>query len=186
MLSNWFRRMNLQTKFILLFLFLLVIVLCSFLAYVHWFVIQPLKESSENEQKLITHTISNQIDEYIASQNQMSQRILSNKQVFQVLSLSRVPTHYEGNVKQIDLIMFQAIGPTMNILDMIIYDADGQKIAAFLEYADQPNTLDPKLKQMLDSPESRNQSYVLHLTAPEVVTFNRAIIDQNGVRVLVI
>ncbi len=63
MLSNWFRRMNLQTKFILLFLFLLVIVLCSFLAYVHWFVIQPLKESSENEQKLITHTISNQIDE---------------------------------------------------------------------------------------------------------------------------
>lgn len=185
MLSNWFRRMNLQTKFILLFLFLLVIVLCSFLAYVHWFVIQPLKESSENEQKLITHTISNQIDEYIASQNQMSQRILSNKQVFQVLSLSRVPTTTKEGLRQNRILknaMFQAIGPTMNILDMIIYDADGQKIAAFLEYADQPNTLDPKLKQMLDSPESRNQSYVLHLTAPEVVTFNRAIIDQNGVR----
>jgi len=177
------QQMSLQARLITRFLILLIIVVCCFLAYVNWFVIKPLKESNEDEKQLLALSISNQIDDYIESQNQLSHRILSNREVFRILEAGVGPATSEQWLNQARTLrsaMFQAIGPTMNIRDMIIYDDQGREVVNYFGADRRLEVLDANLKRLLDNGESYKRSYILDLVAPGTVTFNRVIIDQNG------
>jgi two-component system sensor histidine kinase YesM len=177
------RQMSLQARLILRFLVLLIFVVCCFLAYVNWFVIKPLKASNEDEKRLLALSISNQIDDYIESQNQLSHRILSNREVFRILQAGVGPATSERWLSQARTLrsaMFQAIGPTINIRDMIIYDNLGREVVNYFGADTSLKVLDPALKRRLDEGENDQRSYILDLTSRGAVTFNRAIIDQNG------
>lgn len=183
MMPSWYKRTSMQTKFFLRYMIVLVIVLCCFFVYINWIVILPLKENMENEKRMLALSINNQIDDYLNTQNQLSQRILSNKQVFNILAAGHISTTTEEGLRHSRILkdtMFQAIGPTMNIRDMIIYDLQGTRIAAFLGYNDTPSVLNAELKERLATRQITETSYVLHLEPNELVTFNRAIVDQNG------
>lgn len=182
-MNSWYKRTSMQTKFFLRYIVLLVIVLCFFLVYINWIVIIPLKDDMEDEKRMLAVSINNQIDDYMIAQNQLSQRILSNKQVFNILAAGHISTTTEEGLRHSRILkdsMFQAIGPTMNIRDMIIYDVQGSRIAAFLGFNDTPDSLNSELKERLDSRKVHETSYVLHRENNGIVTFNRAIVDQNG------
>lgn len=184
MLYSWYKRTSMQTKFFLRFMVVLVVVLCCFFVYINWIVILPLKENMENEKRMLALSINNQIDDYLYNQNQLSHRILSNKQVFNILSAGHISTTTEEGLRYSRILkdaMFQAIGPTMNIRDMIIYDLQGTRIAAFLGWYDTPQVINAELKHKLDTRQLFETSYVLHLETDGHVTFNRAIVDQDGV-----
>lgn len=187
MLTKWRHylatQVSLQTKIVGQFLVLLLIVLGCFLAYVNWIVIQPLKETSVNDKQLTAASISNQLEEYIQSQNQMSHRILSNKQVFDVLSAGMLSTATEERLRQSRILkdaMFQAIGPTMNIREMILYDIEGRLITSFIGYLDNPSVLDPTLKIRFETGDLGERSFLLSRLPSGIMAFHRAIINQNG------
>ena len=113
---------------------LLLIVLGSFLVYVNLVVIQPLKEKTENEKLMSAEKVSDQLDIYIDSQNQLSQRILSNKDVYILLADDAASQTFEGlsRSRKLKDIMFQAIGPSLNIQDMIIYNLEGSALVPLI------------------------------------------------------
>ncbi|MNO37037.1 Sensor histidine kinase YpdA [compost metagenome] len=172
---------SLQTKFFLTFMFLLLIVLGCFLVYVNFLVIQPLKEKTEDEMKMAAAKVSDQLSIYINNQNQLSQRILSNKDVFTLLSGGDY-SGLEGLTRSRKLrdIMFQAIGPSLNIEDMIIYDLKGAEIASFLGYAGNPTSLVPFLKDSGKLATWNASGYALYRQPTNGISFVRSIMNQNG------
>ncbi|WP_168120494.1 histidine kinase [Paenibacillus sp. HB172176] len=173
---------SLQTKLLLTFLILLVIVLCCFLAYVNWMVIKPLKQNSESEKLVTASTASNLLDEYMNSQIQLSHRIISNKQIFTILSSGLSSTHTAAGLNQSrDLkdMMFEAIGPTMSIRDMIIFTTERQAIASYVGYFDNPTALPAEIAERLTSGDAKH-GYVLSRFPSGFMAFSRAILNQNG------
>lgn len=182
-LGNGRYQASLQTKFILTFIFLLLIVLACFLVYVNWQVIKPLKEKTENEKLMMAAKVSDQLDIYINSQNQLSQRILSNKEIFTSLSggiQTSQPLEGLARNRKLKDIMFQALGPSMNIRDMIIYDIQGAEIAAFIGYNDNPHSLKSFLEDGSTVGKWSENSYILSRQQSGLVSFIRAIMNQNG------
>lgn len=176
-------QVSLQTKIVGQFLVLLFIVLGCFLAYVNWIVIQPLKETSVNDKLLTASSISSQLEEYIQSQNQLSHRILSNMQVFDVLSNGLLSTATEEGLRQSRILkdaMFQAIGPTMNIREMILYDIQGRIITSFIGYLDNPSALDLTLRGRFETGQLDDRSFLISRLPSGIMAFHRAIINQNG------
>ncbi|WP_254075387.1 cache domain-containing sensor histidine kinase [Paenibacillus tritici] len=174
---------SLQTKFFFTFMLLLLIVLGCFLVYVNYMVIQPLKDKTENEMKLAAVKVSDQLNLYIYNQNQLSQRILSNKEVFTLLS--------EGDYSQLTLegltrsrrlkdIMFQALGPSLNIEDMIIYDLKGAGVASYIGTAGNPASLRPFLEISGKLATWNASGYALYRHPGNAISFVRAIMNQNG------
>ncbi|MGN7761414.1 cache domain-containing sensor histidine kinase [Paenibacillus sp. 22594] len=176
-------QVSLQTKFFLTFMFLLLIVLGCFLVYVNFLVIQPLKEKTENEMKMTAAKVSDQLSLYINNQNQLSQRILSNKDVFLLLSGGDYPgMTLEGLTRSRRLkdIMFQAIGPSLNIEDMIIYDLKGAEVASYIGGAGNPTSLVPFLKENGKLATWNASGYALYRQPSNRISFVRAIMNQNG------
>jgi two-component system sensor histidine kinase YesM len=174
---------SLQTKFLLTFILLLIFVLGCFLVYVNWFVIHPLKEKTESEKQAMAVKISSQLDIYINSQSQLTQRILSNKDIFISMSDQYRPSAtIEGLTRSRKLkeIMFQAIGPSLNIRDMVIYDTRGKAIASYTDYESFAPSLEPLLKDTRYTEPWSRSSYVLTKELSGDVSFIRAIMDVNG------
>ncbi|SFE80367.1 two-component system, sensor histidine kinase YesM [Paenibacillus algorifonticola] len=173
---------SLQTKFFLTFVVLLLIVLGSFLVYVNLIVIQPLKEKTENEKLMSAEKVSDQLDIYIDSQNQLSQRILSNKDIFIMLTDDAASQTFEGlsRSRKLKDIMFQAIGPSLNIQDMIIYNLEGSVIASYIGYDMTPPSLKPLLELGETSEIWSRKGYLLQREQTGRVSFIRPIMNQNG------
>lgn len=141
---------SLQTKFFFTFMLLLLFVLGCFLVYVNYMVIRPLKDKTEDEMKLAAVNVSDQLNLYINNQNQLSQRILSNKDVFTLLSAgdySQLTLEGLTRSRRLKEMMFQALGPSLNIEDMIIYDLQGDGVASYIGYAGNPASLRPFLAE---------------------------------------
>ncbi|WP_237167773.1 hypothetical protein [Paenibacillus yonginensis] len=129
------RQASLQTKFLLAFTFLLLIVLGCFSVYVNLVVVRPLKEKSEAEMQQSAAKISDQLNLYVNSQNQLSQRILATQQVFTLLpqdEYSLMSPEWLSRSRKLREIMFQAIGPSMDIEDMAVYDRRGNLYTSYL------------------------------------------------------
>ncbi|WP_318152553.1 sensor histidine kinase [Paenibacillus terricola] len=144
----------------------------------NWQVIRPLKETNENEKLLTAAKISRQLDQYIKNQNQLSQRVLSNQQVPSALMGGYRSTDSAEGLRQNRILkemMFEAIGPSVDIRDMIIYDLDGRAVASYIGYSTNPSLLEPDLKEKLDQNE-----YILYRQPNGISAFDRAIINQNG------
>jgi two-component system sensor histidine kinase YesM len=174
---------SLQTKVLLTFLVLLLIVLCCFLAYVNWLVIKPLKERNENEKLLTAVKISNQLDEYINGQNQLSHRILSNRQIFDTLAEGYKSTYTVEGLKQsreLKAMMFEAIGPSMNIRDMTIYNLDGKAIASYIGLLADAPSVEAYKDKYASAKYMTQSSYMLSKQPSGKTVFTRAIINQNG------
>lgn len=174
---------SLQTKVFVTFMFLLLIVLGCFLVYVNFLVIQPLKEKTENEMKMAAAKVSDQLNLYINNQNQLSQRILSNKDVFMLLpggDYSNLTLEGLTRSRRLKDIMFQAIGPSLNIEDMIIYDLKGAEIASYIGYAGNPTSLVPFLKESGKLITWNASGYALYRQPSNKISFVRAIMNQNG------
>ncbi|PZD97512.1 hypothetical protein DNH61_01145 [Paenibacillus sambharensis] len=174
---------SLQTKFLVTSVLLLLIVLGCFIVYVNWLVLPPLKERTEQDMLATAVQVSDRLDSYIESQNQLSQRILAGREIFKLLSAGHQPLHtVEGLAlnRKLKDIMFQAAGPSLNIRDMTIFDLSGTLMASFIGYEDSPSTLAPVLRDK-ERPGEWNQSgYTLVRQPSGVVSFIRAIINQNG------
>ncbi|AOZ94512.1 cache domain-containing sensor histidine kinase [Paenibacillus crassostreae] len=165
------------------FVFLLLIVLGCFLVYVNFLVIQPLKGKTENEMQMTAAKVSDQLNIYINNQNQLSQRILSNKDVFSLLSgsdYSRLTIEGLTRSRKLKDIMFQAIGPSLNIDDMIIYDLNGAEIASFIGFAGNPTSLVPFLEESGNITTWNGSGYALYRQPSNRISFVRAIMNQNG------
>ncbi|ANY66708.1 hypothetical protein BBD42_09705 [Paenibacillus sp. BIHB 4019] len=173
---------SLQTKFFLTFVVLLLIVLGSFLVYANLVVIQPLKEKTENEKLMSAEKVSDQLDIYIDSQNQLSQRILSNKDVYILLADDAASQTFEGlsRSRKLKDIMFQAIGPSLNIQDMIIYNLEGAALVSYIGYDRTPPSLKPLLADSETSAVWSRSGYLLNREEAGKVSFIRPIINQNG------
>ncbi|ULO10278.1 histidine kinase [Paenibacillus sp. 19GGS1-52] len=162
---------------------LLLIVLSCFLVYVNIMVIHPLKDKTENEMKMAAAKVSDQLNLYINNQNQLSQRILSNKDVFTLLSASDYSQlTLEGLTRSRRLkdIMFQALGPSRNIEDMIIYNLKGAEVASYIGYAGNPNSLVPFLEESGKLTTWNASGYAVYRQPTNVISFVRAIMNQNG------
>lgn len=126
---------SLQTRVFLTLISLLLFVLVCFIIYVNLIVIKPLKSTTVHENLEAASKVSEQIDFYIDGQNQLSQRILSSKDIFAILEKGTLPAldaeRFQLTRKLKD-IMFQAIGPSMNIKDMVIYDKQGSLFVSYL------------------------------------------------------
>ncbi|MCK9859773.1 histidine kinase [Paenibacillus sp. ATY16] len=161
-----------------MFLVLLLVVLCCFLAYVNWQVIRPLKENNENDKQLTAAKISGQLDQYIKNQNQLSQRVLSNQQVAAALSGGYHSADSAEGLTQSRILkqmMFEAIGPSVDIRDMIIYDLEGRAVSSYIGYPSNPLLLEAGLRTAMD-----NNDYILYQQKNGITAFDRAIINQNG------
>ncbi|WP_208403204.1 histidine kinase [Paenibacillus sp. BK720] len=172
------RHTSLQTKVVLMFLILLLFVLCCFLAYVNWQVIRPLKENNENDKQLTAAKISGQLDQYIKNQNQLSQRVLSNQQVAAALSGGYHSADSAEGLTQSRILkqmMFEAIGPSVDIRDMIIYDLEGRALSSYIGYSSNPLLLEAGLRTAMDE-----NDYILYQQKNGITAFDRAIINQNG------
>ncbi|AFC31038.1 putative HAMP domain-containing sensor [Paenibacillus mucilaginosus 3016] len=187
-MNRWTGRMpfplSLQTKLFATFFLLLVFVLGCFLVYVQLLVIQPLKERTVQDTLLTASKVTGGLDNYIAMQNQLSQRLLSNRDVFAFL--------YESSVQKEDYtmddlqkkrvlsgLMFQAIGPSLNIHDMVIYNVKGDRLASYVGYSDMP-TLEPVLGSGTLRSRLESSDYILYAPADQPVSFIRSIVDVNG------
>ncbi|WP_238650333.1 cache domain-containing sensor histidine kinase [Paenibacillus piscarius] len=174
---------SLQTKFFLTFMLLLLFVLGCFLVYVNYMVIRPLKEKTEDEMKLAAVNVSDQLNLYINNQNQLSQRILSNKEVFTLLSAgdySQLTLEGLTRSRRLKELMFQALGPSLNIEDMIIYDLKGDGIASYIGYASNPASLRPFLAESGKLATWNASGYALYRQGADTISFVRAIMNQNG------
>ena len=174
---------SLQTKFFLTFMLLLLFVLGCFLVYVNYMVVQPLKEKTEDEMKLAAANVSDQLNLYINNQNQLSQRILSNKEVFTLLSAgdySQLTLEGLTRSRRLKELMFQALGPSLNIEDMIIYDLKGDAVASYIGYASNPASLRPFLAECGKLATWNASGYALYRQGADTISFVRAIMNQNG------
>lgn len=173
---------SLQTKLFLTFFVLLLVVVSSFTVYVNIYVIKPLQEKTETDTQLAAAKVNEQLDAYIQAQNELSQRILANKDVFDFLSKQQNTLTIEGLTQSRNLrdFMFQAIGPSLSIEDMIIFDVDGRALAAYIGYSTNPPSLQSFLKHYTKDHSWSGNSFVLTTGPSERVSFIRAIMNQNG------
>lgn len=174
---------SLQTKFFLAFAVLLLIVMGSFAIYVNTIVVHPLRETTENEMRLAAAKIGDQLNLYVDSQNQLSQRILSSKEMFTLMptgNSSRLSVEGLSLNRKLREIMFQSIGPSMNIEDVAIYDLRGGLLTTFIGTSGNPSSLLPFLEESGSDINWNENGYSLYRPTANRVFFIRAIINQNG------
>ncbi|MDQ0901942.1 sensor histidine kinase [Paenibacillus sp. V4I7] len=128
--------------------------------------------------------VASQLDSYIAMQNQLSQRVLSNRDIFSFLyeSLSKKSTYTIDDLNQkrvLSDIMFRAVGPSLNIHDMIIYSLQGDELASYIGYTDLPS-LEPVLSDETVRRKLESSSYILYAPKDQPIAFIRSIVDVNG------
>lgn len=173
---------SLQTKVFLTFLALLLFVLGCFLVYVNVVVIRPLKEKTVQDMLMTATKVREQVDLYIDHQNQLSQRLLSNKDIFATMDKSYEAQNSYERLKQIRKlkdIMFQAIGPSMNIKDMSIYDPRGVMLTSYLGATNRELSLQRTLEGSEAGRQWSGSGFVL-LRHADTISFIRSINDQNG------
>nr|WP_172250184.1 sensor histidine kinase [Saccharibacillus deserti] len=174
---------SLQTKFLLAFAVLLMIVMGSFGVYVNQVVVRPLRATTENEMSLNAAKIGDQLNLYIDGQNQLSQRILSSQEIFTLMpsgSDSRLTVEGLARSRKLREIMFQAIGPSMNIEDVALYDLRGSLLTTFIGAPGNPSSLLPFLEESGRYASWDENGYALYRQSPTRVFFVRAILNQNG------
>ncbi|MCA0758082.1 histidine kinase [Paenibacillus sp. N4] len=173
---------SVRSRLIVTFSLLLVVVLGSFLIFTNLLVIKPLKQKTINETLLTSAKIDESLDDYIAIQNQLSQRILSNRAIFSFGALSKQSNQDVAALNQnrvLSNVMFQAVGPSLNIRDIIIYDLQGQEVTSYIGYV-QPPPLAPLLENPGTVRTLQDSTYILHAGQNQPVSFIRSIIDING------
>ncbi|MFX3649811.1 MAG: sensor histidine kinase [Paenibacillus sp.] len=173
---------SLQTKVFLTFLALLLFVLGCFIVYVNVIVIRPLKLKTEQDTLVTATKVREQVDLYVEQQNQMSQRILSSKNIFVAMDKSSSAHSNYERLKQIRIIkdiMFQAIGPSMNIKDMSIYDNHGVLLTSYLGTGNPPAILNTMMESSQIGRDWTESGFVL-LRQVDTISFVRTINDQNG------
>lgn len=173
---------SLQTKVFLTFLALLLFVLGCFIVYVNLVVIRPLTQKTEEDTRITATKVREQVDLYVEQQNQMSQRILSNKDIFATMDKSSLaPSNYERlkQIRKLKDIMFQAIGPSMNIKDMSIYDKQGVLLTSYIGSGYAPTILSTMMEKSRSGREWNGNGFIL-LRQADVISFVRTINDQNG------
>ncbi|QOS79064.1 histidine kinase [Paenibacillus sp. JNUCC31] len=173
---------SLQTKVFLTFLALLLFVLGCFIVYVNLVVIRPLKQKTEEDTRVTATKVREQVDLYVEQQNQMSQRILSNKDIFTTMDKSSsAPSNYERlkQIRKLKDIMFQAIGPSMNIKDMSIYDKQGVLLTSYLGSEHPPTILSTMMENSKSGREWSGNGFIL-LRQTDTIFFVRTVNDQNG------
>lgn len=185
MLKTFFRmrfQYSLRSRLIVTFSLLLVVVLGSFLIFTNLLVIKPLKQRTIHETMLASSNISDRLDDYIAVQNQLSQRMLSNRAIFSFGDLAKPSTQSVEALTQnrvISDIMFQAVGPSLNIRDIVIYDLLGKDVASYIGYFEPPS-LEPLLRDSESIRKLQDSAYIIHTGEQQSVSFIRSIIDING------
>ncbi|SEL97532.1 sensor histidine kinase [Paenibacillus sp. OK003] len=173
---------SLQTKVFLTFLALLLFVLGCFIVYVNLVVIRPLTQKTEEDTLITATKVREQVDLYVEQQNQMSQRILSNKDIFTTMDKSSsAPSNYERlkQIRKLKDIMFQAIGPSMNIKDMSIYDKQGVLLTSYLGSGYPPAILSTLTEKSRSGREWTGNGFIL-LREADTISFVRTVNDQNG------
>ncbi|MEK3775721.1 MULTISPECIES: sensor histidine kinase [unclassified Paenibacillus] len=173
---------SLQTKVFLTFLALLLFVLGCFIVYVNVIVVRPLKLKTEQDTLVTATKVREQVDLYVEQQNQMSQRILSSKNIFAAMDKSSSAHSNYERLKQIRIlkdIMFQAIGPSMNIKDMSIYDNHGVLLTTYLGSGNPPAILNTMMESSQVGRDWTESGFVL-LRQDDTISFVRTINDQNG------
>lgn len=175
---------SLQTRVFLMLVILLLFVLGCFMIYVNQMVISPLKDRTLEEKIETAAGISSQIDFYIDSQNQLSQRILSSKEVFSILEKrnqsGEMVERLQQNRRLLD-IMFQAIGPRMNIKDMTIYDREGIPLVAYIGSRTNPLPLQLPLEGGNGESDTAWKGVGFLLRHQDSgLSFIRPIVNQNG------
>ncbi|MFE6076272.1 sensor histidine kinase [Paenibacillus sp. NPDC057886] len=173
---------SLQTKVFLTFLALLLFVLGCFIVYVNLVVIRPLTQKTEEDMLVTATKVREQVDLYVEQQNQMSQRILSNKDIFATMDKSSsAPSNYERlkQIRKLKDIMFQAIGPSMNIKDMSIYDKHGVLLTSYLGSGHPPTILSDLTGKSRSGREWTGNGFIL-LREADTISFVRTVNDQNG------
>lgn len=173
---------SLQTKVFLTFLALLLFVLGCFIVYVNLVVIRPLTQKTEEDTLITATKVREQVDLYVEQQNQMSQRILSNKDIFTTMDKSSsAPSNYErlNQIRKLKDIMFQAIGPSMNIKDMSIYDKQGVLLTSYLGSGHPPTILSTLTEKSRSGREWTGNGFIL-LREADTISFLRTVNDQNG------
>ncbi|KOY16541.1 cache domain-containing sensor histidine kinase [Paenibacillus xylanivorans] len=173
---------SLQTKVFLTFLALLLFVLGCFIVYVNLVVIRPLTQKTEEDTLVTATKVREQVDLYVEQQNQMSQRILSNKDIFATMDKSSsAPSNYERlkQIRKLKDIMFQAIGPSMNIKDMSIYDKQGVLLTSYLGSGHPPTILSALTEKSRSGREWTGNGFIL-LRDADTISFVRTVNDQNG------
>ncbi|MDQ0656468.1 sensor histidine kinase [Paenibacillus sp. W2I17] len=173
---------SLQTKVFLTFLALLLFVLGCFIVYVNVIVVRPLKLKTEQDTLVTATKVREQVDLYVEQQNQMSQRILSSKNIFAAMDKSSSAHSNYERLKQIRIIkdiMFQAIGPSMNIKDMSIYDRQGVLLTSYLGSGNPPAILNTMMESSQVGRDWTESGFVL-LRQDDTISFVRTINDQNG------
>ncbi|MDQ0171473.1 two-component system sensor histidine kinase YesM [Paenibacillus tundrae] len=177
-----FTQFSLQTKVFLTFLALLLFVLCCFLVYVNVVVIRPLKQKTVQDTLVTTTKVREQVDLYMDQQNQLSQRILSSKDIFATMDKSSsADSDYERlkQIRKLKDIFFQAIGPSMNIKDMSIYVKQGILLTSYLGSGQPPVSIHTLLADSKVGREWAGSGFVL-LRQGDTISFVRTVNDQNG------
>ncbi|WP_018750138.1 cache domain-containing sensor histidine kinase [Paenibacillus sanguinis] len=173
---------SLQTKVFLTFVALLLFILGCFIVYVNLMVIKPLKEQTVEDKIAAAAKVSQQLDDFIDSQNQLSQRILSSRDIFSILDRgyqSDLNIERLNQSRKLKDLMFQAIGPRMNIKDMIIYDQQGQQIVSYLGEPTPSSSLQPFLTARQLEEGGNDKGFVL-VRYEGALSFIRPISNQNG------
>lgn len=173
-------RTSLQTRLFLTFFPLLIVILGCFLIYVNSYVIPPLREKTINERLMTATQVSDQLEEYIDVQNQLSQRILSNKNLFESLNFGpNSPIQGLQRVRLLKDMMFQALGPSLDIQDMGIYSLEGTLVASYFGTS-VPSSLKPVVEDERYETELNVSSFILHADEPGTLDFIRPIMDVDG------
>lgn len=173
-------RASLQTRLFWTFFPLLLLILGSFLIYVNVYVVQPLKEKTVQETLLTATKVSSQLDDYIEVQNQLSQRILSNKNIFDLMDVNKHPAYSDLTRTRLLIdIMFQALGPSINIRDMYIYNLNGDPVASYIGFG-APATLKPVIDNRTYYDKLNNSNYILYTSGSDEHAFIRSIMDKDG------
>ncbi|MCG7381947.1 sensor histidine kinase [Paenibacillus sp. ACRRY] len=173
---------SLQTKVFLTFLALLMFVLGCFIVYVNMIVVRPLKQKTEQDMLVTATKVREQVDLYVEQQNQLSQRILASKDIFATMEKSSTAhSNYErlNQIRKLKDIMFQAIGPSMNMKDMTIYDKEGVLLTSYLGSGDLPAMLSNMVATSGDGREWEGNGFIL-VRQEDTISFVRTINDQNG------
>lgn len=172
---------SLRGRLIVIFSLLLALVLGSFLIFTNLLVIKPTKERTIKDTLLATAMISERLDDYIDMQNQLSQRILSNRAIFSFGALTKKSQSAEAlnQNRVLSDIMFQAVGPSQNIRDIVIYGLKGEEVATYIGY-EAPPPLKPVLADFEWRRRLQTSAYLIHSGEGLPVSFIRSIIDING------
>ncbi|MDU4694862.1 MAG: histidine kinase [Paenibacillus sp.] len=175
-------QLSLQNKVFLTFVALLLFILGCFIVYVNLVVIKPLKEKTVEAKLAAATQVSQQLDDYVDSQNQLSQRILSSKEIFSILDRgyqTDVNLERLNQSRKLKDLMFQAIGPRMNIKDMVIYDKAGRTIVSYIGEQGDAASFESYLKKSLIDGSWSGSGFVLERQG-EAISFIRSINNQNG------